>query len=150
MSDFVTSFIRTVVPTLVGSLIGWLITLGISLPEHAAQSLTAGVIALCIALYYLGARWLERRWPAFGYLLGTRAEPSYGGTTPDGAHVVTTLPDREGNDFVRLAAREVGPDAWTDLAALASALDEGDPARAALVAIGFDPAATRQEYQGRD
>lgn len=150
MSDFVTSFIRTVVPTLVGSLIGWLITLGITLPEHAAQSLTAGVIALSIALYYLGARWLERRWPAFGYLLGTRAEPTYAGTAPDGAHVITGVPELTDNEFVRLAASAVGPDGWTDLTTLAAALDEGDPARQALVQIGFDPAATRQEYHGRD
>ena len=115
MTDFATSLIRTIVPTVVGSLIGWLITLGITLPDHAADSLTAGIVALSIALYYGAARWLEIRWPAFGYLLGTRAEPTY---TPA---IV---------EHVDVSA----------LASLAAALDEGDPARAAIEALGVEAA----------
>ena len=117
MTDFATSLIRTIVPAVVGSLIGWLITLGITLPEHAADSLTAGIVALSIALYYGAARWLEIRWPAFGYLLGTRAEPTY---TPA---IV---------EHVDVSA----------LAELAAALDEGDPARVALESLGVEPSYT--------
>ena len=113
MTDFATSLIRTIVPTVVGSLIGWLITLGITLPDHAADSLTAGIVALSIALYYGAARWLEIRWPAFGYLLGTRAEPTYPAPSP------------------------VAPVDVSALYELAAALDEGDPARVALESIGI-------------
>lgn len=77
MSDFAVSLIRTNVPVLVGSLIGWLISLGVTVPESAEVPLTAGLVALSIAGYYAAARWLENRWPAFGYLLGTKAEPTY-------------------------------------------------------------------------
>lgn len=77
MSDFVISLVRTVVPVVVGSLLSWLITLGIELPADAGSSLSLGIQALVIALYYAGARWLELRWPAFGYLLGTKKEPVY-------------------------------------------------------------------------
>ena len=125
MSDFVVSLVRTTVPVLVGSAIGWLITLGIALPEHATDSLTAGIVALSIALYYAGARWLEIRWPAFGYLLGTRAEPTY---APAAAPEVV--------------ATAVGPSGWADLGTLAAALDEGDPARRALAELGVEPAYT--------
>ena len=77
MSDFAVSLIRTNVPVLVGTLIGWLISLGVEVPEGSETPLTAGLVALSIAGYYFAARWLEKRWPAFGYLLGTKAEPTY-------------------------------------------------------------------------
>lgn len=77
MSNFVVSLIRTVVPVVVGSMIGFLVARGIDLPEDAAASLNMGIQALAIAGYYAGARFLETKWPAFGYLLGTRAEPEY-------------------------------------------------------------------------
>lgn len=77
MSDFVVSLIRTNVPIAAGSFIGWLISLGLVVPESAEVPLTAGIQALSIAGYYTGARWLEKRWPAAGYLLGTKAEPTY-------------------------------------------------------------------------
>lgn len=126
MSDFVVSLVRTTVPVLVGSAIGWLVTLGITLPEHATDSLTAGIVALSIALYYAGARWLEIRWPAFGYLLGTRAEPTY-------APAVATP---------ETVATVIGPSGWADLGILAAALPEGDPAREALAELGVEPAYT--------
>lgn len=77
MTDFVVSLIRTNVPVLVGSLLGWLISQGVTVPADAEVPLTAGIVALTIAVYYAAARWLEQRWPAFGYLLGSRAEPAY-------------------------------------------------------------------------
>ena len=130
MTDFATSLIRTIVPTVVGSLTGWLITLGITLPDHAADSLTAGIVALSIALYYGAARWLEIRWPAFGYLLGTRAEPTYPASVTIGQ---TEAP----SGFAALPRRDLSDEDATHLASLAAALDEGDPARVALESIGI-------------
>lgn len=77
MNNFAVSLIRTIVPIVVGSLVGYLVSLGIELPDGASESLIMSIQALTIALYYMGARWLEHRWPAFGYLLGTKAEPTY-------------------------------------------------------------------------
>ena len=131
MTDFATSLIRTIVPTVVGSLIGWLITLGITLPDHAADSLTAGIVALSIALYYGAARWLEIRWPAFGYLLGTRAEPTYPASAVVGYVEVPS-------GFAALPRRDLSPEDVAQLASLAAALDEGDPARTAIEALGIE------------
>lgn len=80
MNDFVTSLIRTNVPIVVGALVAWLVSVGIEVPEGSETPLVVGVTALSIAVYYSAVRWLEARWPAFGYLLGTKAEPKYRGS----------------------------------------------------------------------
>lgn len=77
VSDFVVSLIRTNVPILVGGFIGWLVSLGVTVPEGAEAPLTAALVAAGSAGYYLVARALEKRWPFFGYLLGSKAAPSY-------------------------------------------------------------------------
>lgn len=110
MNNFAVSLVRTVVPVIVGSLIGLLVTLGIDLPADAGESLTIGIQALAIALYYLGARWLEQRWPIFGYLLGTRAEPVYvtPGTTGGTAWQETPAKVEETNDWVARRSEDLG------------------------------------------
>lgn len=79
MHDLLISYIRTFVPVAVGSVASWLLTLGVELDaETQAAAITAGT-GLLIAAYYVVARALERKWPAFGFLLGSRVEPEYAG-----------------------------------------------------------------------
>jgi len=77
MSDFVVSLIRTNVPIAVGAFSSWLVSLGLVVPEGAEVPLTIAITAFAAAGYYAAARWLENRWPAFGYLLGSKAAPTY-------------------------------------------------------------------------
>ena len=77
MSNTVVSFIRTYVPVAVGALISWLVAHDIVLDEEAQTGLTIGLTGLVIGLYYLVARILERKWPIFGFLLGTKQQPVY-------------------------------------------------------------------------
>lgn len=83
MNDFITSLIRTNVPIVVGAFVAWLISLGIEVPEGSEGPLVVGLTALIIALYYTAVRWLETKWPAFGYLLGSKREPAYPGAGTD-------------------------------------------------------------------
>jgi len=77
--DLLISYIRTFVPVAVGSVATWLLTLGVELDaETQAAAVTAGTGVL-IAVYYVVARALERKWPAFGFLLGSQVEPEYAG-----------------------------------------------------------------------
>ena len=85
MNDFIVSLIRTNVPIVVGALISWLVTAGLEVPEGADQALIVALTAALIAAYYTGVRLLEKKWPGFGFLLGTRQEPSYPHEIPDGA-----------------------------------------------------------------
>lgn len=79
MSDYLVSLIRTYVPVAVGSALAWLAaTLGIVLDKDSSAALTAGFVGLAVAAYYTLVRLLERRWPAFGLLLGRREAPTYG------------------------------------------------------------------------
>jgi len=78
MSNTVVSFIRTYVPVAVGALISWLVAHDVVLDEEAQTGLTIGLTGLVIGLYYLVARILERKWPLFGFLLGTpKVQPVY-------------------------------------------------------------------------
>jgi hypothetical protein len=59
--------------------------LGIGSVEARTQ-LTAGAVLAIGTVYYTGVRWLERRWPALGRLLGVPSPPSYLLTPADQAH----------------------------------------------------------------
>jgi hypothetical protein len=86
LSDTIVSFIRTGVPVVVGAVAAWIARqLGWVTPDTAAlaQSLTV----LVILGYYSLARFLEKKWSFFGYLLGVPKEPAYKGTP--GAPTVT-------------------------------------------------------------
>jgi hypothetical protein len=77
MSAAIISLIRTWVPVAVGSLVAWLISIGIELDPEAETGLVVGLTGVVIAAYYGIVRWLERRWPWIGVLLGVPAAPSY-------------------------------------------------------------------------
>jgi hypothetical protein len=72
MTDFLTSLVRTYVPIVVG----YLVSLGL-LPGDLSDEATAAATGAIIAVYYALARLLEKKWPAFGWLLGIPKEPSY-------------------------------------------------------------------------
>ena len=84
MNSFVVSLIRTNVPIVIGGLIAWLVSLNVQVPEGSEEGLVVGVTGLIIAGYYTLVRALEKRWPSFGILLGTRQEPEYPGVPPKG------------------------------------------------------------------
>ncbi|CAM3433971.1 hypothetical protein [Stackebrandtia soli] len=77
MSDYLVSLIRTWVPVAVGSVAAWLTAHGVDLNTATTTALTTGGTAVAAAVYYAAARALERRWPAAGYLLGTKRPPTY-------------------------------------------------------------------------
>lgn len=77
ISDYVASVIRTVVPTAVGAIIAWLVSLGIELPATAKDILSPALAFGAAILYYLLVRWLEKRWPKLGILLGVPKQPVY-------------------------------------------------------------------------
>jgi hypothetical protein len=81
MSAAIISLIRTWVPVAVGSLVAWLISIGIELDPEAETGLVVGLTGVVIAAYYGIVRWLERRWPWIGVLLGVPAAPSYSPVT---------------------------------------------------------------------
>ena len=77
MTDTVLSLIRTYVPVAVGSFISWLVTLGVVLDPTAEAGLITALTGLLIAVYYTVARLLEKKWPFFGFLLGSKKQPEY-------------------------------------------------------------------------
>jgi len=78
MSDHIVSLIRTYVPLFVGGVLTWLGNeAGIILEGEASTTLTTGVTALVVAVYYTAARLLEKVHPAFGVLLGATKQPVY-------------------------------------------------------------------------
>lgn len=74
MSDYVISLIRTVVPMAVGWLATVLIGAGI---EFDTVALEAALVSLISAAWYALTRWLETRYPRFGWLLGYPSSPAY-------------------------------------------------------------------------
>ena len=88
MSDHMISIIRTLVPVGVGSLLGLLAQHGLTISEADSAGLTAGLVAIAIAAYYLAARAAEQSryaWlAALGRLLlgGVNKTPSYLPPTP--------------------------------------------------------------------
>lgn len=87
MSDTIVSLIRTWVPIAVGAAVSWLARkLGWVTPDTAA--LATAFTGLVIAAYYALARWLEKKWTGFGFLLGIPKEPAYEGTPGPPAVVV--------------------------------------------------------------
>jgi hypothetical protein len=78
MNDLVTSWIRTFVPVGVAAVLTWLAAnANIVIDDGASAGLTAGVVALVTAAYYVVARALESRFPKFGVLLGATKQPAY-------------------------------------------------------------------------
>lgn len=83
-SDRITAWIRTLVPAIVGGAATWgAKRLGVHLDS---TGLTAGAVTAVTGVYYSVAIALERKWPAFGVLLGSaKGTPSYSKTTTETA-----------------------------------------------------------------
>ena len=77
MNDTIVSFIRTYTPVVVGAVLSYLARHGFEIQVNPVAA-----SAFVIAVYYALARFLEKRWPVFGWLLGTPKEPAYQGTPP--------------------------------------------------------------------
>lgn len=78
MNDLILSYIRTGVPVAIGAGLSWLaVRYGIVVPESLSAEATIFLTGACIAGYYGIVRALEKRWPAFGKLLGTAKKPVY-------------------------------------------------------------------------
>lgn len=78
MNDYVLSLIRTWTPIAIGAVLSWLaVKYGIAVPESISNEVTVGLTAAVIGLYYAAVRALEKRWPAFGKLLGAAKPPVY-------------------------------------------------------------------------
>jgi hypothetical protein len=78
MSDQIVALIRTWTPMAVGTALAWLaVHLGIVVDEQTSTTVAMLAVTILSAAYYAVARWLERRWPAFGRLLGRAAAPVY-------------------------------------------------------------------------
>jgi hypothetical protein len=85
LGDFGASLVRTYVPIGVGVVLGWLTAHGLGLSGAEATSVTAALTGGIAALYWLGIRLLEAKWPALGIFLGKAAQPVYRPAPPDQA-----------------------------------------------------------------
>lgn len=78
MNNFVTSQIRTAVPIIVGQLIGLAAKhFGVIIDADSEVQLVAAFTSIAGILYYTIVRYLERRFPNFGWLLGSKSQPVY-------------------------------------------------------------------------
>lgn len=77
MNNLAVSLVRTWVPILVGSLVSWCASLGFQVGTETRRSLMVWMTGLLIGAYYTAVRWLERRYPKLGFLLGSRQQPTY-------------------------------------------------------------------------
>jgi len=73
-----TSIIRTVVPYLVGWIVTLLATAGVEVSAEFRSDLVTFLSFLIGTLYYVVARFLEKKWPKLGFLLGVPTAPVYG------------------------------------------------------------------------
>lgn len=77
MNNFVTSQIRTYVPIAVGGFVAWLTVRGFNIDAKSAEGLVIFLTGVLQGLYYLTVRFLERQFPQFGWLLGSKQQPVY-------------------------------------------------------------------------
>lgn len=113
------AFIRTSVPLLVAAGVTFLAQHGIVLDTVTSDALGVVLGGIAGVLWYGLVRVLEARWPQLGVLLGYAATPTYTAPVAPEPVVVPLTDDQRG---ALLAVRD--------------ALDEGDPARDAIDAIG--------------
>ena len=73
MSNIITSIVRTLASKVVGGLLGVAAALGVAVPaelsEQATVALSGAMFVAIQFVYYVAARWAERRWPVLGRLL---------------------------------------------------------------------------------
>ncbi|MFD0883722.1 hypothetical protein ACFQ08_04020 [Streptosporangium algeriense] len=82
MSNVLTSIARTIASKLVGGLIGAGAAVGVAVPadlsEPATVAVSGAVVVLAQVVYYIVARWAERRYPWLGQLLlWSKFQPVY-------------------------------------------------------------------------
>ena len=78
MSDYWKSVIRSRTPGVVAGAATWLAArYSIVLTPEVQAAAVVIVMFGAETVYYTVARLLERRWPRFGVLLGSRAQPQY-------------------------------------------------------------------------
>jgi len=77
MNNFVVSLIRTYVPVIVGGVVSWLTAKGVAVDPQDAVTLAVALTGIVSAVYYFVVRWLENRWPKFGWLLGQAKQVKY-------------------------------------------------------------------------
>ncbi len=75
--DLFTSWVRTTVPIVIGSVLAWLASHGITVDESFKTALDLVLGGGLSIVYYLVVRFLEAKWPAIGWLLGTPKQPNY-------------------------------------------------------------------------
>lgn len=75
MNDLAVSLIRTYTPILAGTIITLLGSLGITGVD--STEMASVVTAVTIGAYYAVARFIERKAPKAGVLLGHKSAPSY-------------------------------------------------------------------------
>lgn len=131
LSDRAISLIRTSVPALWGAIVAQLLAwlagiIPIDLAHALADALTTPAaitfaVTVATVVWYWVWRWLEPRVPDWliSLVLGYAKAPTYAPITPDGAAVITSLPDADRRQLVMLR----------------DFLDEGDPARESLDAV---------------
>lgn len=77
MNSLIIQIIRSSVPVGVGAGITWLISIGLTIPEDVAANTSIALVALISSLYYIAVAALEKKIPAFGWLLGVARNPVY-------------------------------------------------------------------------
>lgn len=78
MSDLILSYVRTYVPVAVGSAGAWVaVHWGIVVPKDLEAQAAIVLTGAVVLAYYTLVRALEKRWPAFGKLLGSAKKPVY-------------------------------------------------------------------------
>lgn len=77
MNDELTSIIRTVVPYIIGGIVSWLSTKGYHVSDANVASATAWLTFGIGSVYYVVVRFLEKKWPKTGFLLGIATKPIY-------------------------------------------------------------------------
>jgi len=80
MSDTLKSVVRTFVPAVVGLILSGLAMAGVEVDPEFRTQLTVLVDGLFIGAYYSLIRWLESKYPRFGWFLGLPSPPTYGKT----------------------------------------------------------------------
>lgn len=85
LSNTVIALVRTWTPIVVGTLLTWLATyLHVVVDPTSQAGLVALAVAVLSAAYYTGVKFLEKKLPWTGWLLGVPATASY---TPNNAPV---------------------------------------------------------------
>lgn len=96
------SLIRTWAPIIAGMIVAMPLAhpiidaFGLDTPT-AGRVTTVILTGILSALYYLAARLIERRWPAFGVLLGLPVQPQYQPAAPATAAGDQPTPERGGH-----------------------------------------------------